>query len=152
MTEHERAARELYAALLDCWNRRDAAGMAALFAPEGAIVGFDGSQAATPAAIEGHLTPIFTSHPTPAYVAKVRGVRALGPDVALLQAVAGLVPPGRNDINPTINAVQTMLASRDGGRWRIELFQNTPAALHGQPEAAAALTEELRQVLHSRLA
>jgi hypothetical protein len=58
-----------------------------------------------------------------------------------------MVPPGRSDINPAVNAIQLLVASHRDGRWQIELFQNTPAAFHGRPELSAALTEELRSVL-----
>jgi len=53
----------LYRDLLEAWNRRDAAGMAALFAHDGSLVGFDGSQVdGGPPAVESHLAPIFVSH------------------------------------------------------------------------------------------
>ncbi len=74
-------------------------------------------------------------------------MRFLTPAVAVLRAVAGLIPPGQTDLNPALNAVQTLVAAAQDGHWRIELYQNTPAALHGQPEQSAALTAELRQLL-----
>jgi uncharacterized protein (TIGR02246 family) len=45
--------------LLAAWNRRDAAGMASLYAPQGSQVGLDGSTANEPREIEAHLAPIF---------------------------------------------------------------------------------------------
>ena len=133
----------LYRRLLDGWNRRDAPAMARLFAEQGSMVGFDGSAVDGRGAIEAHLSPIFADHPTARFVAKVREVRALGPDGALLRAVAGMVPPGKTEINPATNAIQSLVCVHHEGVWRVELFQNTPAALHGRPEAAAAMTEEL---------
>jgi uncharacterized protein (TIGR02246 family) len=143
----EAAVRGLYTALLDRWNRRDAAGMAGLFAEAGHLVGYDGSVVNGRAAIAGHLAPIFADHPTPAYVGKVREMRFLAPDVAVLRAVAGLVPAGTADTNPALNAVQSLVAARHDGQWRAELYQNTPAAFHGRPEESAALTAELRALL-----
>jgi uncharacterized protein (TIGR02246 family) len=93
--------------------------------------------------IEGALAQIFKDHPTPPYVTKVRELRFLSNDVALLRAVAGMTPPGKSDLDPALNAVQTMVASRQDGEWIVELFQNTPAAFHGRPEEAAKLTAEL---------
>ena len=148
--EDEAAVRGLYQALLEQWNRRDAAGMADLFAEAGHLVGFDGSVVNGRAAIAAHLAPIFRDHPTAAYVGKVREVRFLAPGVAVLRAVAGLVPPGAADINPALNAVQSLVAARHDGQWRVELYQNTPAAFHGRPEESAALTAELRQLLPPR--
>lgn len=144
------ALRQLHATLLDCWNRRDAAGYAALFAPEGSLVGFDGSAVDGAAAIEAHLGRIFADHRPAAYVAVVREVRALGPVTALLRAAAGMVPPGQTRVNPAVNAIQSLVARYDGTRWWIELFQNTPAAFHGRPEAVTALTAELQQAADAR--
>jgi hypothetical protein len=58
-----------------------------------------------------------------------------------------MVPPGQHDIHPGVNAVQTIIATRNGGPWRITLFQNTPAAYHGRPELTEQLTAELRAAL-----
>ena len=137
----------LYWRLLESWNRRDAAGYAALFDEESYVIGFDGSPMAGRVEIETSLRQIFESHMTARYVATIRGVRPLSGDVALLWAVAGMVPPGGTEINPAVNAMQTLVAVRTGGEWRIALFQNTPAQFHGRPELAAALTEELQQLL-----
>ena len=143
------AVRDLYEDLLDAWNRRDAKGMAALYAPSGGQVGFDGSTANRPKEIEALLTPIFADHPTARFVALVREVRAVGSDAALLRAVVGMIPPGKSDIMPDRNAIQTLVASRDGqGRWLVEMFHNTPAAFHGRPEESEKLTAELRAVAH----
>ena len=140
----------LYRRLLEPWNVRDAAGMAALFARDGSLVGFDGSAIDGRGEIQRHLAPIFKDHPTAAFVGKVREVRYLGAGAALLRAVAGMVPPGAADIKPELNAVQAMVAtSVDDGTWQVELFQNTPAAFHGRPDAVEALSAELREVLRA---
>ena len=49
-------------------------------------------------------------------------MRFLTPDVAVLRAVAGMVPPGQSDLNPAVNAVQTLVAARQDGQWRIAVF------------------------------
>jgi uncharacterized protein (TIGR02246 family) len=74
-------------------------------------------------------------------------VRLLSPDVAVLRAIVGMVPPGQSDLNPAVNAHQTLVAARRDGTWRLELFQTTPAQFHGRPELVQQMTEELRQVL-----
>jgi uncharacterized protein (TIGR02246 family) len=148
--DDKREVQSLYGELLHCWNRRDAAGFAALFADDGNVVGFDGSVYERPAMIESELSRIFAEHPTAAYVAKIRNVRLIMPDVALVSAVAGMVPPGQSDIKPAVNTVQTMIAAKQGGRWRIAVFQNTPAAFHGRPDLAEKLTAELRQALEDQ--
>jgi uncharacterized protein (TIGR02246 family) len=121
--------------------------MARLFAEDGNLVGFDGSQVDGAVAIEAAMGRIFADRQPPPFVAIVREVRMLAPDAALLRAVVGMPLPGRKNLNPAVNAIQSIVAQRRDGRWRIALFQNTPAALHGRPEASERLTEELRQAL-----
>jgi hypothetical protein len=119
----------LYHALLEAWNRHDAAGYAALFADDGYVVGFDGSEMKGRHEIEQSLGAIFAG------------------DVAMLGAVAGLVPAGKPDLNPQLSAIQTLIAKRGCSGWRILQFQNTPAQFHGRPEDAEALTHELRALV-----
>lgn len=138
----------LYEQLLRSWNRRNGGEFAALFAEDGHAIGYDGTVHAGRAAIEADLERIFAEHATPAYVGLVRGVTLLADDVAVLRAVAGMVPEGKTDIEPALNAVQTLTAVKRAGVWRIALFQNTPAAFHGRPQMAERLTEDLREVLH----
>jgi uncharacterized protein (TIGR02246 family) len=140
----EASVRALYADLIDAWNRRDAKAFAHLFADDGNMVGFDGSQATAPD-IEGHLQPIFTDHPTARYVVRVREVRPLGAQAAVLRAIAGMVPPGQDQLNPDLNAVQAVTAEEFDGRWRIVLFQNTPAQYHGRPDLVERHTAELAE-------
>lgn len=139
--------RSLYRELLDGWNGRGAGAMAALFMEDGSLTGFDGSSMEGRAAIEGHLGQIFADHQPASFVAIVREVRLLTADVAILRAVAGIVPPGQSDVNPAGNMIQTVVVAKQGDRWHIALFQATPAAFHGRPEASESLTAELRQAL-----
>ncbi len=143
----ETGVRGLYRQMLDSWNKRSGSDIAALFATDGNLVGFDGSQLNGQAAIESAMHQIFADHLTAAYVGKIREVRFLTPEVALLRAVAGMVSPGQSDLNPAVNAVHTLVAAKRDGAWRIALFQNTPAQFHGRPDLAQQLTEELRQLL-----
>lgn len=143
----ETEVRALYRQILDCWNKRDAGDMAALFAEDGNLVGFDGSPLNGRAEIESHIRQIFADHQTAAYVGKIREVRFLAPDVAILRAVAGMVPPGQSDLNPAVNTVQTLVAAKRDDQWSVALYQNTPAQFHGRPELVQQLTEELRQLL-----
>jgi uncharacterized protein (TIGR02246 family) len=143
--------RALYERILQAWNHRDGAAMAATFEDQGHMIGFDGSQVDGRRAIEAHLGPIFGNHPTATYVAKIRGVRPLAPTVAVLRAVAGMVPPGKDALNPALNTVHTLVATRQGSAWLASAFQSTPAAWHGRPQDTAALVEELSDVLRRGL-
>lgn len=134
----------LYHRLLDAWNMHDAAFFAAQFEDDGNCVGFDGSQIDGREAIEAKIGQKFANHETASYVVNIREIRFLTPETAVLRAIAGMVPPGRSDIDPAVNAIQSLVAVRRGDRWRIALFQNTPAQFHGRPELAEALSAELR--------
>ena len=144
------ATRDLYDRLIEAWNKRNARDYALLFASNGSIVGFDGSQVNGQTEIGGHVSEIFSHHQTASYVRIVRDVRTIASDVALLRANVGMVPPGKDDINPEMNAVQSMVAARKGGKWEIALFQNTPAAYHERPDLSKKLTDELRVVLRKK--
>jgi len=56
-----------------------------------------------------------------------------------------MIPRGQKEINPAVNAIQTLVASRKEEGWRIEVFQNTPAALHGRHKESANLTAALQE-------
>ena len=141
------AVSSLYFQLLAAWNQRDAPAYAALFAGDAAVVGFDGSQMNGRADIEATISQIFADHLTAEYVGKVREVRFVTPEVALLRAVVGMIPHGQRELNPATNAIQTLVATHGDSGWQITLFQNTPAQFHGRPDLAAALTDELRALL-----
>jgi uncharacterized protein (TIGR02246 family) len=146
-SDWDRATRDLYAHLLEAWDKRNARDFALHFASEGNLVGFDGSQVNGQLEVGAHLSEIFTHHQTPRYVSIVREVRLLATDATLLRANTGLVPPGKDDIDPALNAVQSVVAVQKGGAWKIVLFQNTPAVFHERPDLAKKLTEELRAKL-----
>jgi uncharacterized protein (TIGR02246 family) len=144
---NETEVRALYEKLIDGWNKRNADAMAEVFAEDGELIGFDGSQLKGRSDIRSHLQQIFADHPTPPYVFKVKSVRFLTPEVADLRAIAGMVPLGESDIEPNLNTHHTIIAVKPAGQWRIALYQNTPAQFHGRPELVEAMTEELRQLL-----
>jgi uncharacterized protein (TIGR02246 family) len=139
----------LYTQMLEAWNRRDADAFTALFTDECTVVGFDGSQMNGRAHANAELRTIFASHPTASYVAKVREVRSLDAQVSLLRAVVGMIPPGSRELNPAVNAVQSVVVVMQSGSLRIALLHNTPAAFHGRPQLADQLTGELTALVQS---
>ena len=138
---------ELYKKLLESWNQQDAKKYASCFIDDSRVIGFDGSQMNSKDEIESEIGSIFADHQTAAYVSKVREVRFLNPDVALLRAVAGMVPPGEKKLNPAANAIQSLVAIKNSTGWKIVLFHNTPAQFHGRPEQSEALTRELQKLV-----
>lgn len=143
----EGAVRALYSALVKAWNTRDGQAFGAYFADDGSIVGYDGSLVDGRDAIAAEMSGIFAHHETPAYIQKVRSVRFLGADVALLRGIAGMPSLLDGKIMPNLNSIQTLLAERHDGVWRIVLFQNTPAQFHGRPDLVQQMTDELEQSL-----
>jgi uncharacterized protein (TIGR02246 family) len=137
----------LYQKLINAWNNRDAQGMADQYTEQGVQIGFDGSKVIGREEIFSHLHPIFEHHPTAPYITKVKEIRPLGTDAAILYAIAGMIPLGKTDIEPAVNAHQTLVAVKKDNDWRIELFQNTPAQFHGRPELVEQMTEELRRLI-----
>ena len=139
---------ELYRAIVDAWNGRDADRMSAAFADDGTLIGFDGTTVQTRTGVRDHLQPIFASHPTASYVAIEREARALTPTVAIVRGIAGMIPPGGTDFKPELTTVHTLVAILDGAmpepRWKAAIFQATPAAWHGRPDDLAAVLDELR--------
>jgi uncharacterized protein (TIGR02246 family) len=146
----EDAARTLYQRLIDGWNGQDAQAMAAAVAPDGLVIGFDGSQVPGREAVAKELGGIFADHETATYVVIVRSVVTLGADTALLHAVAGMVPPGGSELMPDRNQIQTVVARPEGDDWLVGLFQTTPARFDGRPELNEALTAELSKKLTER--
>jgi uncharacterized protein (TIGR02246 family) len=134
---------EIYQQLIEAWNNRNAREMADLFSEQGESIGFDGSQSIGREEIYIHLSPIFKDHPTAQFVNKIKDIRFLSSDIAILRAIAGMIPPGQSDINAKVNTHHTLVVVNNMGNWKIDLFQNTPAQFHGRPELVEQMTEEL---------
>jgi uncharacterized protein (TIGR02246 family) len=143
----EQEIRGLYARVHEGWNSQSGEAFAAPFADDGLTIGFDGSVHSTREGIASELSAIFADHEVARYIGIVKSVRLIGNGAGVLRAVAGLVPPGKSRIRPETNAHQTLIAEHVDGRWRVVLFQNTPAQFHGRPELADALTQELQHEL-----
>lgn len=92
---------ELYRRLIDGCNANDAPAMAAPVAGDGLVIGYDGSQMFGRDEVASQLGQIFADHKTATYVAKVRSVKRLGSDAALLHAVVGWSCPARPSSCPT---------------------------------------------------
>jgi uncharacterized protein (TIGR02246 family) len=135
----------IYEQLIKAWNSRSASGMADLFAEEGELIGFDGSLISGKKAIFEHLSPIFEAHPTPPFIYKVKRCQEVGTSI-LLRAIVGMVPPGKDELDPALNAHQTLLGKKEDNEWKIVLFQNTPAQFHGRPDLREEMTEELKSL------
>ena len=141
------AIEKLYKELLSFWNDQSGSGMASLFTRDANVIGFDGSQMNGQAQIETELEKVFANHKTARYVWKIEEIRFLDSSTALLRAIVGMAPPGKNELNPATNAIQSVVAVKQNEAWKISLFQNTPAQFHGRPELVEAMTKELGKLV-----
>jgi uncharacterized protein (TIGR02246 family) len=139
--------KKLHSEFLTSWNKQDASRMASLFTDDGNLIGFDGSQINGQDHIETELKAVFANHKTATYVWKVKEVRLLNTETALLRAIVGMVPPDKKEINPSTNAIQSLIALKQNDNWKISLFQNTPAQFHGRPELLEEMTKELSELI-----
>jgi uncharacterized protein (TIGR02246 family) len=121
----------LYERLLRAWNDHDADAFGAVFADDGSSVGFDGSTMNGRQEIVATIRAIFRNHRTATYVAKVREVRELGAGVLLLRAVVGMTPPGAAELNPAVNAIQSVVMTGQGTDLRVALLHMTDSSFLG---------------------
>lgn len=139
------AVKVLYESLLESWNGYNPDDFADLFAYEGNLIGFDGSQINGYQEIRGHVTDLFEDHQPPAFIGIIREVRPLSPTLWLLRAVASMVSPDEAEIHADLNSIHTLIARKDPDGFYIVVFQSTPAALHERPDLRKQLTKELKK-------
>lgn len=132
------------------WNRRDAAAFAACFAEDGTVIAYDGEVVEGRTRIATQLAALFARHETPIYVTAVQRTLCLTSEAAMLRSIGGMYSVADAAINPTLNAVQTLILRKRDGVWRIVLAQTTPAKLDGKPELVKNLTEALQQRLDEK--
>lgn len=146
--EDEAVLRGLYLQLIDGWNRGDGHAFAAAYSEDADHVGFEGTHLKGRTEIAAQHQQLFDTYVKGSrLVGKVRSIRLLTPDVALMHAVGGTIMAGEDDLSPDRNSVHTLVAVKQHGEWRLAAFHNTRAEYWGRPEAVNALTEELRNLL-----
>ena len=122
----EEAVRDLYRELMDGWNRGSGEDFAAVFAEDGDLVAFDGTHFEGRAQIAPFHQELFDKWlQGTRLVGRVKDVRFLSPDVALMHAVGGTIMRGKSVPSPERDSIQTLVATRQNGEWRLAAFQNT---------------------------
>lgn len=133
---------------MDGWNKGSGKVFAAPFADDADLVGFDGTHLKGSEEISSFHQELFESYVKGSrLVGKVRSVRFLTPEIAIMHVVGGTVMGGQSDIEPDRNSIQTIVAKKSGNIWSIVAFQNTRTQYLGRPEKLYELTEELRKEL-----
>ncbi len=122
----EATVRGLYQQLIDGWNRGSGAAFAAVFAEDGDLVAFDGTHFKGRQEIARFHQELFDRWMKGTrLVGQVEDVRFLSSDVALMHAVGSTVMRGKAEPSPERDSIQTLVATRQGGEWRLAAFQNT---------------------------
>jgi uncharacterized protein (TIGR02246 family) len=122
----EAALRALYQQLMNGWNQGSGDAFAAAFTEDGDLIGFDGTHFKGRQEIAPFHQELFDKWLKGSrLVGEVKDVRFLSPDVALMHAVGGTVMRGKTDPVPERDSIQTLVAMRQDGEWRLAAFQNT---------------------------
>ena len=132
----EAAVRDLYQQLMDGWNRGNGDTFAAVFAEDGDLVAFDGTYFKGREEIAPFHQQLFDKWMKGTrLVGQVKNVRFLSPDIAVMHAVGGTVMRGKTERSPERDSIQTLVATRRDGEWRLAAFQNTRVRLMGNAAA-----------------
>lgn len=131
-TQDEAAVRAVVKSVEDAWNAHDGKAFAAPFAADADYVVVNGAYIKGREAIEGGHVQIFTTvYKESRNAATVKAVRFIRPDVAVAHVEWNLeVRPGEK-----ARALNTMVLTKDGGKWSIAAFHNTPVMSQGGPPA-----------------
>ena len=126
MSRDETAVRQIVQQVQDGWNAHDGKAFAAPFAADADYVIVNGMQINGREAIEkGHIGIFTTIYKDSRNIATIKSVRFLRKDVAVVHiewnlefTVGGETRKG--------HALNTMIMTKDKGKWSIAAFQNTP--------------------------
>jgi uncharacterized protein (TIGR02246 family) len=123
----EEAVRDLlYRELMEGWNRGSGEDFAAVFTEDGDLVAFDGTHFEGRAQIASFHQELFDKWMKGTrLVGRVKDVRFLSPNVALMHAVGSTIKRAKSVPSPERDSIQTLVATRQNGEWRLAAFQNT---------------------------
>ena len=128
----EAAIRQVVRQVQDGWNAHDGKAFAAPFAPDADYVNVRGERAEGREAIaKGHTAIFSTIYKDSHNVGTVRSIRFLRPDVAVVHAEWNLEFRAGGETRKG-HAMNTMVMTKDSGRWSIAAFQNTPVQAQGR--------------------
>ncbi|MDT4965769.1 MAG: hypothetical protein QOJ64_506 [Acidobacteriota bacterium] len=127
----EAAIRAIVQQLQDGWNAHDAKAFAAPFAVDADYVIVNGVYIKTRETIEkGHAGIFSTIYKASHNVGTVKSIRFLRPDVALVHVEWNLEFRVGPDTKKA-KAMNTIVMTKDKGKWSIAAFHNTPVQTEG---------------------
>jgi len=121
----EVAVRGLYQQMMEGWNQGSGEAFAAPFTEEVDFIPFDGTHQTGREQIASAHQELFDKWLKGTRLTGEVSVRFLGPDVALLVGRGGAVMRGRTEPARERDSIQTLVALRRSGEWRLTSFQNT---------------------------
>jgi uncharacterized protein (TIGR02246 family) len=128
----EAAIRQVVKQLEDGWNAHDGKAFAAPFATDADYVVVNGMKFKGRDAIAAGHTQIFTTIYKDSHnVGTVKSIRFLRPDVAIVHIEWNLEFNMGGETRKA-QAMNTMVMAKDGGKWNIAAFQNTPIQPQGR--------------------
>lgn len=126
----EEAIRQIVRQVEAAWNAHDGKAFALPFAADADYVIVNGLQLKGREAIEKGHTDIFTTfYKESRNAATIKSIRFLRPDVAVVHIEWNLeVRPG----GEKARAINTMVMTKENGKWSIAAFHNTPVQSAGR--------------------
>jgi uncharacterized protein (TIGR02246 family) len=111
---------------MEAWNSGSGEAFAAVFTEKGDLIGFDGVRFKGRQEIAPFHQRLFeTFLKGTRLIGQVTDVRFLSPEVALMHACGGTVLRGKSKPAPERDSIQTLVATKRDGKWRLAAFQNT---------------------------
>ena len=128
----EDAIRQVVQQVQDGWNAHDGKAFAAPFATDADYVVVNGMRATGREEIEKGHTAIFTTiYKDSRNAATVKSIRFLRPDVAVVHVEWNLEFRAGGETRKG-HAMNTMVMTKENGKWSIAAFQNTPIQPQGR--------------------
>jgi uncharacterized protein (TIGR02246 family) len=147
-SDDEAAIQDLYQQMIDGWNAGNGNAFAAPYTDDSDFIGFDGTYMKGRQEIASFHQMLFDKFLRGSrLIGKIRSMRFVTMDIAIMIAVGGTVMAGQSDVEPERNSIHTIVAVKYDNHWYFTAFQNSRAQYIGRPEESQALTEELSQEL-----
>jgi uncharacterized protein (TIGR02246 family) len=119
------AIRAIPGQMVDAWNRGSGEGFAASFADDANFIAFEGTHLeGRRQIVEFHQRIFETMVKGSRLEGEAKFVRFLGPDLAVMHAVARVALPGRADVSPSRDSMQLFVVSKTAGRWLVDAMLN----------------------------
>jgi uncharacterized protein (TIGR02246 family) len=120
--------RNLYEQMIDGWNKGSGRIFAAPYTDDSDFIGFDGTYMKGRQEIASFHQMLFDKFLKGSrLIGKIRSIRFVTSDVAVIIAVGGTVMAGQSDIEPERNSIHSLVAIKRDAKWYLTTFQNSRA-------------------------